>query len=51
LQGGGMSVTDVALSAGYYDQAHLGLDFRELAGLTPCELLASAYPDGTTAVA
>ena len=47
----GASLAEVALAAGYYDQAHLGLEFRALAGLTPREFLASVYPDGTTAVA
>ena len=51
LQGAPASLADVALAAGYYDQAHLGLEFRSLAGLTPREFVASVYPDGTTAVA
>jgi methylphosphotriester-DNA--protein-cysteine methyltransferase len=50
LQEGG-SLADAALSAGYYDQSHLALDFRELGGLTPREFIASRYPDGTSAVA
>lgn len=45
------SITDVALEAGYYDQSHLGLDFRELAGISPREFVATVYPDGTSAVA
>lgn len=51
LQAPFASLSDVALAAGYYDQAHLGLDFRELAGLSPREFVATVYPDGTSAVA
>ena len=51
IQSGGASLAELALAAGYYDQAHLGLDFRELAGMAPREFIASVYPDGTSAVA
>ena len=42
LRSGGSSIADVAVAAGYYDQAHLTGEFRELAGLTPTALLAAA---------
>lgn len=36
----------MAAQAGYYDQPHLNREFRELAGLPPGALLASALPGG-----
>jgi AraC-like DNA-binding protein len=52
LQEGRSSLADAALSAGYYDQAHMTVEFRELGGITPRGFLASrhAVGDGTTAV-
>ncbi|HEY7489118.1 MAG TPA: AraC family transcriptional regulator [Streptosporangiaceae bacterium] len=34
---------DIALTSGYYDQAHMNREFRVLSGLTPTELLADRH--------
>jgi hypothetical protein len=35
-----LSWSDIAVGAGYYDQAHLIADFHSIAGATPREFLA-----------
>ena len=44
LQAPFLSIAQVARACGYYDQAHLTRDFRELAGVSPARLLASDLP-------
>jgi AraC-like DNA-binding protein len=40
----------LALEAGYYDQAHLINEFRDLSGLTPREISRMARPDANSVV-
>ncbi len=42
---GHRSLASVALTCGFFDQAHLNRDFRELAGCTPSAYLASRRAD------
>lgn len=42
----GSRFAEIAQDCGYYDQAHLNRDFRELGGTTPGELIASMLPEG-----
>jgi AraC-like DNA-binding protein len=39
-------LAEIALDAGYFDQAHLNRDFRELAGVTPTEFITRLVPGG-----
>lgn len=43
------SIASVALTCGYYDQAHLNRDFRELAGCPPTAHLAQLHADPSAA--
>jgi AraC-like DNA-binding protein len=43
------SIAEVAFACGYFDQAHLTRDFRELAGTTPAAFVSSALDSGGTA--
>ena len=36
------SLTEIAVDAGYYDQAHFNHDFREFSGMTPTDYLISS---------
>jgi AraC-like DNA-binding protein len=41
---------DIAHECGYYDQSHFNRDFRDLAGTSPGEFVASLLP-GTVGIA
>jgi AraC-like DNA-binding protein len=47
LQVDGAALSDVALDAGYYDQAHMNAEFRALAGISPVTFLAGRYREGS----
>lgn len=44
LNSPGISLAEAALASGYYDQAHLTRDFRELAGASPAAFLSCRHP-------
>ena len=46
LERSGDSLAEVALAAGFCDQAHLNREFRALAGCTPTQWLAARLPVG-----
>jgi AraC-like DNA-binding protein len=43
LQSSGTTLADLAADCGYYDQAHLARDFRQLAGCPPSQWLADEF--------
>jgi len=43
--------SEFAVDAGYYDQAHLIREFRQLAGMTPVEYVHRMLSDGTGVIA
>jgi AraC-like DNA-binding protein len=45
LRAGPYRLAEIAFDCGYYDQAHLNRDFRELAGIAPTELESMLLPD------
>ena len=45
-----LDCTQLALDAGFYDQAHMVNEFRALAGMTPVAVARSAKPDPNTVV-
>jgi AraC-like DNA-binding protein len=46
LTGDGGRLAELAVHAGYYDQPHMNAEFREMAGLTPREIVAAVrYPN------
>ncbi len=48
LHDGTLALADVAVAAGYYDQPHMNLEFRELVGCAPGQFLAANRWSATT---
>ncbi len=46
LMGSGPGWAEIALTCGYYDQAHLIRDFRQFAGSSPSDFARRRLPDG-----
>ena len=42
----GRRFAEIAQQCGYYDQAHLNREFRDFAGVTPSDIVASKLPAG-----
>jgi len=49
-RGRGLDWTRLAMSCGYYDQAHFNHEFREFSGMSPGEYAAAGSVDGLTVV-
>jgi AraC-like DNA-binding protein len=49
-RGQGLDWTRIAMSCGYYDQAHFNHEFREFSGMSPREYAAAGSVDGLTVV-
>jgi AraC-like DNA-binding protein len=49
-RGQGLDWTGIAMSCGYYDQAHFNHEFREFSGMSPGEYAAAGSHDGLTVV-
>jgi len=49
-RGQGLDWTRIAMSCGYYDQAHFNHEFREFSGMSPGEYAAAGSVDGLTVV-
>ena len=49
-RGHGLDWTRIAMSCGYYDQAHFNHEFREFSGMSPGEYAAAGSVDGLTVV-
>lgn len=47
LHGGETRLADLALDAGYYDQAHMDAEFRALAGVCPTTFMATRFEEGS----
>ena len=45
----GRSLAEIAFECGYFDQAHMNRDFRQLAGTTPAKLAAATLESGAIA--
>lgn len=44
--GGEHTLADLAVSCGYFDQAHLAREFRSLAGCPPSQWLTEEFAEG-----
>ncbi|MEU7062353.1 AraC family transcriptional regulator [Streptomyces sp. NPDC046161] len=50
LARGGVNLTEITATCGFYDQAHLNREFRDLAGTTPGRMAAARVAEGAVAL-